>query len=683
MKAARVVLWGNLAIRRSAIPETLADLSSWATVDKSALSPPAAAVYERQVEAIRLFVEQPDLPIADILKQTGVHREQLYRLLNRCLKTHTDGRIYGFRGAIAYAHLKEYERTQKVKPSKLQAKGGAAGALKQLLRNLPDIATWLAKEARIRDRSLKPGEMREIHKGVRSLHREFLKRLRTAGVREDEWPFNRDEQGLRSFQEYFYSGAAKALDGDEGDAAPGKVALEEPALEKQGPPAMWPFDTVQFDGHKLDIRVTLSFKDQLGLETLVELTRIWVLVCLDVVTRAVLGYSIVYATEYDSDDIARALQSCFGDHKGPTFSIPGMAIRPEGGFPNGLFEEAKYPGWRWFQFDSARANLANATLERLTDIVGCFVRSGRLGEPDDRAFMERFFAMLAKHGLHRLAGSTGSSPDDLIRELADVGSDLRLLISTDELEQVIECLLGDHNGESKTGLNGRTPLQAMRHFFAKPGGRFRQLPSIKRQQLIFLQEARLIPVRGKTNPYINFSSVRYTSDVLSTKSGLVGKKLRIYFNSQDIRHVKAFFEDGAELGTLIASRSWRRTPHSLRQRQEIQRLVRLGKLHYREGDDAIEAYVNHKRKLAKTNKRAASSLAELAKTVEMAEQYTAESRAAEVAMPASPSPPAAAAGCEPVLPPLSSQSNTGNVETRTPTLPVKPKPLSARRTFTF
>jgi hypothetical protein len=90
---------------------------------------------------------------------------------------------------------------------------------------------------------------------------------------------------------------------------------------------------------------------------------------------------------------------------------------------------------------------------------------------------------------------------------------------------------------------------------------------------------------------------------------LIGKKLRIYFNIQDIRQLHAFFEDGSELGILIASRSWRRTAHSLRLRTEILRLIRLGKLNFRDGDDAIEAWAVYKRRTAPRDKRSATALA--------------------------------------------------------------------------
>jgi hypothetical protein len=299
-----------------------------------------------------------------------------------------------------------------------------------------------------------------------------------------------------------------------------------------------------------------------------------------------------------------------------------MSVRAGGGIPSEAFELAQHPGWRWFQFDSAKANLANATLERLSNIVGCYVHSGRLGEPDDRAFIERFFATLARFGLHQVPGTTGSSPQDPVRALG-AATQLQRLMTVDELEQVIEVMLGDYNGEAHGGLGGRTPMEAMQYWLRRPGALFRQLPAWKRRHFVFLQEARIMTVVGGqpgVRPHVNFERVRYTSDVLASKPELCGKDLRVYFNIKDIRQLEAFFMDGAELGPLIAARSWRTTPHSLRQRREILRLAHLNQLHYREGEDAVEAYALYKRRQAASDKRAANALAKLGQAAAMAKQ---------------------------------------------------------------
>jgi hypothetical protein len=66
---------------------------------------------------------------------------------------------------------------------------------------------------------------------------------------------------------------------------------------------------VEFDGHKLDVRLTLRIDDPFRFETLLVLHRIWLRLLLDVASRAVIGFALALGREYNSDDVAQALQS--------------------------------------------------------------------------------------------------------------------------------------------------------------------------------------------------------------------------------------------------------------------------------------------------------------------------------------------------------------------------------------
>lgn len=163
---------------------------------------------------------------------------------------------------------------------------------------------------------------------------------------------------------------------------------------------------------------------------------------------------------------------------------------------------------------------------------------------------------------------------------------------------MIEVLIGDYNGEPHQALDGKTPLEAMAYSMAKYRHQVRSLPVIARANLCLLQEAKIVTVKGLlkrgTRPHVNFCSVRYTSPLLASSPALVGKKLRIYYDVRDIRVVRAFFDDGTELGVLTAARPWCFTPHSLRVRQEIFKLIAEGKLTLREGDSPTEAWARYR-----------------------------------------------------------------------------------------
>lgn len=58
-------------------------------------------------------------------------------------------------------------------------------------------------------------------------------------------------------------------------------------------------------------------------------------------------------------------------------------------------------------------------------------------------------------------GDRGQVPGLAIRSSGDPNADTKRLVELDELEDMIEVLIGDYNGESHGGVSNRTPLEAM------------------------------------------------------------------------------------------------------------------------------------------------------------------------------------------------------------------------------
>jgi len=623
MKSPHVLIFGQVGFNRASIPEILNDIENLPKVDESVFAdkPEVALTYKNNLEAFRLFVQLPEVSLKEIERATTVHRKQLYRLISRVLSKAPDGRIAGLRGLIPYKHMKEYERTANVPASSVLHGSAAAGAFMQLLNRYVALDKWLRKKVRERNRPLRDGEMREVRKSIRALHREFINLCKKEGIERDAYPLNQDLLGYRSFQSAILR-ISREQGGSHRRASEfvSNSDQHESTDFKLWPVGDIPFRVVQFDGHKIDCRITLVIPDPFGLETLVELSRIWILVVIDVASRAILGYHLAVGVEYNKDDVAEALHASIVPHRKVKLTIPGLTVREGGGFPNEILPQLEYHRWNWFHFDSAKSHLAQDTLDRLTHVVGCWTISGRLGEPDDRAYIERFFGLLEQCGFHQIPGTVGSSPTDPVRRLADVGSNLPMLITLDQLEQMVEVLLANMNGESSSGLGGRTPLEALQYMIAKPEFLVQTLPSTKRHQLFLLKEATIKTVRGSGVPHINFEGVRYTSDILASRPELIGRTLRIYYIARDIRRIHAFFADGAELGILVASRQWRITPHSIRLRKEIMRLHRLKLLKYDESDNPVEAYVKYKRAEAKDKRRAGNSLAGVRSGIKAAAQ---------------------------------------------------------------
>jgi hypothetical protein len=603
--------FNKLRFDRASFPQQLSDLSTWPSVDVSALSESDATVFASRRGAIELFIGEPLLPMKTIQAKTGVDPKTVYRLIDRCLTKHADGRIFGFRAAIPYARLKEYERVHSINRVQGAQGVGLSGAFRLLLQQYPPLEDYLQKEAKLRHKPITGAH--EVRRSIKRIHKRFLEECRALGIKPNEYPLNQELGGQRSLSDYFRRFDNRTFGAAAKSKGAGRVRPEAPENMEQAPPATRAFEVIEFDGHKIDLRVTLRITDPLGFEHLVELSRIWILVLLDVASRAVIGYKLALSKEYNKDDVAGAFQAALTPFRPRNYKIPNLAIRKEGGYPSSVFPETQHACWDWLRFDGAKSHLALDTLTRLNQIVGCWPDNGPAAEPDERPFIERFFAVIAENFAHRLPGTTGSDPGSIERALSDPNGDLRLLVELDELEDMIEVAIGDYNGHAHDGVSGRTPLEAMGQLLTRNQGFLRTLPAVVRQNLCLLQEARLVPIHGNTKtsvrPHINFLNVRYTSNILSSSSGLIGRKVRIYFDVRDIRTVKAFFEDGAELGVLTAAAPWCYTPHSLRVRSEIFRLKRLGKLKYKDGDDPVEAWEKLKRSLAKKDKRAATDLA--------------------------------------------------------------------------
>jgi len=490
----------------------------------------------------------------------------------------------------------------------------ASGAFDQLLRRYPDIARWI--ERKVTARSRKMVKLEEVPRQIWRLHAGFLAQCRQAGIQSHEYPFNQKHLGERSLASHVRRLANRQFETAARAAGAQQVGHRwhvDPGDVRKA--ATLPYEVVEFDGHKLDVRLTLRIDDPFGFETLLVLHRIWILVLLDVASRAIVGYALAPGREYSSDDVAQALQAALMPHVSRVPVIPALRVRRGGGFPSEFIPQTAWACWSTLRFDAARAHLAKATLERLTTVVGCATDNGPLGEKNERACIERFFDQLASHFAHRLPASTGRDPGSVERALSDVGGDTSLMMTLDELEDVIDVVLANYNGEPHTALGGRTPLEAMRFLLDRGEGLLRTLPEARRSTLCLLQEARVVTIRGNVvrgvRPHINFEYVRYDSRLLSGMTGLIGQQLRLYFNVKDIRHLHAFFMNGAELGVLTAARPWCFTPHSLRIGQEIFSLIRQRKLACREGEDPVGVWFAWKREQARRHARDANDLARM------------------------------------------------------------------------
>jgi len=239
------------------------------------------------------------------------------------------------------------------------------------------------------------------------------------------------------------------------------------------------------------------------------------------------------------------------------------------------------------------------------------------------------------------------------------------------LGELVEYAISSYNGTPHTGLNNATPLEAMEYFVRGRQTLLAWLAEQRRRTLCLMQSARQCRVRAYigqgVRPHINLYRVRYTNRVLAASTHLIGQRLLIYMNADDLRSVRAFLADGTELGVLDAQGAWQLVPHNLKLRQEICKQSGKRQRFSDAGMNPIEAYVQEKFTQAKKTRKAATDLARTKQSL---------ASASTVRTPLGPSRPAESETAVTARTQSSTQSQTDGLASLPSPTPVRPRKLS-------
>ncbi|MCK6372780.1 MAG: transposase [Zoogloea sp.] len=576
-------------MRRSEVPEALADPRTWPGVDVAALSDERRDTFERRERAIYAYLGGSSL--ASVERETGIHRASVMRLVARCLAPHADGRIQGLRALIPHSRTGQYTRRS---PARRRAtRGGLSGALGQLFERFPELPRIIEREiAGDRLGMTKNGRLF----GLRDVQFKLLATLREAGLKTDEYPLNYDEMGYRALSVWVHR----------------RLEQRVPLRQVGSAAGAWdatsrPYSVVELDGHKLDLRVRVRYIDNTGVSVDIESERLFVVTLIDVATRVVLGWQLVPAPEYDHHDVLSALQDALRPKlRRRDFIIPGIGYHRGAGFVADVMPELNYACWDTLKVDNAASHLSEDTFEPICRFVGCRLEAGPVGSPTVRPFIERFFGSLTERMSRKVHGTTGRHPDDPLGKRGRAVP-VALLITLAELEELLDVCIANYHATPHDGLNGRTPLEAMQLAVDHHRTPVRTLPLALRSRLHQLQSVHLATVRGNVARsvahYVSLYGARYTNEVLQRTSGLSRQRIRVYINPNDVREAWAYLPNGADLGRLYVQDGWRYSRHTLRLRRKILRERRVGKLRFAGEQDPVQIFAESQRRQGKRGRK--------------------------------------------------------------------------------
>lgn len=602
------------------------DLGAWSAVNIFSLSESDRACYERREQAVKMYASHYSL--AEIHRCTGISKQRLYHLVSRCLLVDGDGNQAGFRALIPRQHLPAIrnEGTKKLRSIK-----PAPGSLHALFFRYPSIYSVLHQLAVLGKRDKM--QAREVDVPIASIHAEFIKQCEIAGIKYPHYPFNSESVGLPAIKRWVKTERAehrlRNLRIDDPTAAI-KVQSTPIAKMTAGPSRV--FQRVELDGHRIDLECVLEMPGPNGEGVVrVFVSRIWILALVEAKSNAVLGYTLAFGQNYSAVDAMRAVRNSVVPWRRRQLTVTTVDYREGDGLPSGLINELSYACFDELHLDNALAHLSDFFLSQLERTVNAVPVFGPVQDPDSRPFVEGFFRLFEEAGLHRMIGTTGSDPKD--RRRRD-HKDTRYHLTLDLLTDLVDLLIARINN-SRAPSASITRLDVLRRALMQTPTVIRRIPVDLRSK-VFQYDMHFEATIGSDHkrPVVRALSARYSNDVLAKAFGLIGRRVTVLANSEDVRTVECILDNGSSLGTLFVERRWRQTAHSLITRREITRLVNKGVI--KDTNDLPVKFRQHLEIQARKSRRAAAMLAKV--RLEQGESILAEKATGlthEVQFPAS------------------------------------------------
>lgn len=565
---------------------------TWPTAIADGMKKKHQELFDARVSAIKRYFDGE--PVKEIERVTGIHAKQLPTLAKKCLQISDDGRILGFRALLPYVRSKPHERSKPFKAKFPEAQGGYAGALNSLLMRFPDAEPMLVKMIL---QEKKNGEIHEHKISPQALHRIFIKFVKEKGVTEQQWPLNCKFRGVRSIQKYmkdlldreFAKGVSARGD------SPARAHINVGTGERSLITFSEAYDCVEIDAYKIEAHMSVEIETPEGTYAYVLLERLWLIAAVEWLSEALLSYSIVYRSEITADDVVKVIRDAATGKWAPmTLTLP-LEYPPGGGLPSGVIDDAQGAQWTVTMLDGALAHLATSVHDKCRKAFGFAINWGAVGRFERRSHVEGFFSRVANQLFKRLPSTTGSSPQNGRADDAEKKAVEYRIVAAD-VEQVLDVVAAEMN-HLPGGAFNITPLETLRVFFEDKRKMFlpRRLPdcALENARTLLTKESHTVRGGRETGrrPYVQVDRARYTNDVLCNAGHLVGKKIVLVIDEDDMRQIKAYLPDGGELGVLKAMGKWGLTKHSRRTRKAINRLCHRRILVLSEFDDPVQAYL--------------------------------------------------------------------------------------------
>lgn len=563
----------------------------WYEVPEEAVPEKKREQYRNRKKAVDMYID--GFKCQEITNETGIGRTHISEYVEKCLRISDDGEPLGYSALIP--NVRSFNNPD------------AGREFQKLLNEHPELSDFII--------GCYTGDKKytnEKNMNYLTLHDGFLKQCKKLGIQDYEYPFNTDAKGYVSLIKYIKKYIQKHIESDakrqHKDAA--QKLRSTGKGQRYSQTSVIAFEEIQLDGHKVDIGYVVEVDNNDGTYSETMALRPWFIPIVEVSCRCIIGYHLTQSENYNQFEVLKAFQNAILPHQPLDLTIPGLEYPDNGGFPSTAIPEYKNALFSTIMLDNAKAHLAQHTIHRMVETLGCCVSFGSVATPETRGICERLFGTLESKGFHRLPGTTGSNPGDPKRRDPEKEV-VKYNIKYEELNQILDVLCAEYNNTPHSALNGETPLEALKRKLRNPFLR----PTIADESMLervksLTHISKTVTVRGSIKsgkrPYIQYMNCIYRNDILSSDSSFIGRKITIVINPDDLRILKAFTEDGLPIGILHAVGGYAKTQHTIKTRQAAAKLARENKRKNNNSTDPIQEYQEHLQQKSKGNRRAAT-----------------------------------------------------------------------------
>lgn len=551
----------------------MADALGWKRLDQRLVLDCHRAQFQSRCDALQAYILGASVRHAAI--DHGVNRVTLTSVIAKAFSIAPDGGLYGYRACLPWGARQTSEMVASV-PTR-----GTPYALKSLLNVLPEIRDLLGAFSAPLPPGTLPPSFNRLMREIRGI---VSKRFGN-----NCWPLGQKDKGRRAFARYIRDMRKDALVAGNPDA----TTLPEPKIQSFSQLFhRQPYDRCEFDAHCKDVHFTLEVPNARGEPVKLKISKVWVLVVVEVDSSAVLAWKIVFGRGYTALDVAQCYASSLRPWTPRALCVPDMNYEPGATMPQNL--EFGAMSGRVTAMDNALAHKASLPLEAWVGNYDGILHLGKPHTPEGRPAVEHFFNHLEIGALRDLPG--GYIPTRHLGEKATPVSEWRSTdhpISFQALEDVMDVIMTSYNITPLPARQNRSPIDILLnypntpHFWPSP-------PHNELDAKALTSEIRTVRLRGSKRHnkpvHVRFMGVVYRHPTLDKNWDLLGSHYKAQIDLEDLRTLVLIDESLNHVCTLTASSPWNIHRHDITMRRRILKLSRSGELEIRGAHSAISAY---------------------------------------------------------------------------------------------